>query len=212
MLNVKFLKVVLSINEQSSINIIGPYDFRGLFPCANVTMQLEMPGLESVLYGPDNVQYLLDVLHARLISILTSDAKAVSGIPGDLGFVWNEVLQIKNNQGETDHYAIAAWTEKKSLLLSNSSLCLETWLYVRDGVVHFDVTPVYRWHFNSPEPGERYISYDEFRSNYKPIAQLVISMATIKKWECKVAKLLKIIEKNQDKLNKKYKLGPYKAR
>lgn len=101
-------------------------------------------------------------------------------LKSDLGFLWNEYLQNRQHEEliEEQGNDYNFWIGGKYIVweLKKEHLCF---CFEKNGIIFLDIASLYPWHFSDPEPDEKYITYEEFIKNYKPLARIEISKETI---------------------------------
>ena len=79
----------------------------------------------------------------------------------------------------------------------NAKLVLSSWLYNdADGSIVLEITPSYPWHFKTPNRKEKFITYEQWLQQYKPLAKFIIPNNVASAWKDQIASVLESIEKN----------------
>jgi len=152
---------------------------------------------EQVIYSNDMVFDFIESLHDALTKSLSGEYMVYESSNQDLGYLWNVYLNRSDNMyfsGQFEH-----WIGRRYLLWSlQGTAC---WLYKTNGVVYFEITPVYKWHSRDPEPEEEdaFISYEQFIKNYKPYMITEVSRDVVREWLRQTERLLAIIKANDEK-------------
>lgn len=152
----------------------------------------------KLLISRDSIRMVMATLKGLLNLTIKHELKLDHSINKNIGYLWNEELSEDNSA--LVHDEEECWIGEDYLWVSarsNDNLKTATWLYNSDeGEIILEITPVYKWHFDDPETGEAYITYEEFMLNYKPILFRTISKAVAQEWVDQAQNLLNIIERN----------------
>ena len=103
--------------------------------------------------------------------------------------VGNALLTLNDNLNERtsiemNPYWLASTVKDKT----------DTLLYTVNNNIYLEVGIVYPWTFLEPKPGDRYVTYDEFIKNYKPLLVELIPHEIAKQWLTKSEEILKSVE------------------
>lgn len=82
-----------------------------------------------------------------------------------LGYFWNEYTNSIPDDGEINEDDI---TEKYSLWSTRE---FSTWIYSYNRNNYIEISPNYKWHFIEPIETEKFITYEEFIKDYRPIVK-----------------------------------------
>lgn len=84
-----------------------------------------------------------------------------------IGLWWNDYTHLYDD----NEVKIEDLTEELWLW---STRYIQSWLFSKKGKVYLEISPSYPWHFVEAREGEEFISYQEFRSKFEPIAVIEI--------------------------------------
>lgn len=120
-------------------------------------------------------------------------------IQQDIGFLWGEYLQ----ENESNYHFVKKPLENSTIWVGAqhhlfSSKQWDTWLYNKNGDIYLEITPAYPWHFGDPKKNEKFVPYEEFIKNYKPLVILKIDKERAEEWLKIVSNLVAIAEKNYE--------------
>lgn len=190
------IKFMINSGRYIEMEISGPE--QGLFMCDEVKIILYDNGHEYVLYDDIEIRYAIEKLNTLLTKALHNKLQLHESIQQDIGYLWNELLQDRlkllarvNQEGGN------RWIGTCYLLWEIKGL--DTWLYNKDEKIFMELAPVYKWHFDDPETGEDYITYDEFIKDYKPYLIVEIDKKVAQQWLAKTEELMQIIQDNYEK-------------
>jgi hypothetical protein len=149
----------------------------------------------------DCFQYTVRSFIDHLNGVIENKLALHPSVKADLGYLLEEkysgvskldFVKEKMSDGSSE------WIGYRYLLFSTPGdfgQCLATWLYNNDaGEIVIEITPGYKWHFQDPEPGEDYITYQEFIKSYQPLLFRTIDQEVAKKWVIKAQELLSQVE------------------
>lgn len=184
----------LDINEFDSINIFVPelrekYNYfykpsESLHICDQITIKLQQK--ESVT---ELAQNMFDILYKHFHGVLTNIVKDNLFLPADVAV--GEVGYIHNMDIETDNDDF--YNFAKFSLCNNSEIM--TFLYSKNDKIYLEVSPLYPWFYQEPEPHEEYIPFREYIKAYKPIALYEISRETAQKWLHQCETIMEMVDK-----------------
>lgn len=82
----------------------------------------------------------------------------------------------------------------------SASIECASWLYNNEkGEIVFEITPLYKWHNRDPYSIEHYYSYEEFKKDYTPIAQIIISKQDAEQLLIQAEAFMKIFSDNWER-------------
>jgi hypothetical protein len=148
----------------------------------------------------DCFQYTLRSFIADFNDAVNNKLSLHPSIKQDLGYLWSEECfgvssgsKLTLERDEDDN-----WVGERYILWSSSDGLdqkLTTWLYNNEnGKIILEITPSYKWHFQDPEPGENYITYQQFIKNYQPLLFRTIDREVAKKWIIEAQEILSRVE------------------
>ena len=72
---------------------------------------------------------------------------------------------------------------------------LVTWIYNdnKNNII-LELTPIWPWHFDNPEEGETFITYEKFMKNYQSYLTRIISKDVAEQWVQQCKEALNIID------------------
>lgn len=191
---------IFKIDDSTSLEMNFPCEKNAIQCCMNFQIYLKNETDNFLLYDYETSSGV-DSFAALLKECINSHELNKS-IKKDIGYLWNEYLHKKKD--DTLEYItidnINRWVGEHYLLWESSSK-LAAWLYYRDGSIHLEITPVYKWHFTEPENEDNYISYDEFIKNYRPILTIKVDKDCAEQILKKTLELQSIIDKNRQKMH-----------
>lgn len=120
----------------------------------------------------------LDVFKEMLQKALNNKLLLDNSIQGSIGFIWNESLQEEEGSKQKYFDVINYY----SLWSSGPYIEYSTWIYNKNGTNFLEISPDYRWHFIDPKPDDQYITYLQWRQDFKPIVIGEIDKKIIQEW------------------------------
>lgn len=195
----KKIKFKLSLAER--ITFEGKYgDIEESFSCDDMVIKFENSDICLTLFS-NFIFSGLDKFIFLLTKACGNDAYLHASIQQDLGYMWSRLLHCEDESGLV--YENDFWVGQRNLLWSptgsGKGICT-SWLYNdKNGDIILEVTPSYRWHFDDPQVGDDYISYQEFMQNYKPLLFRKIHKEVAKEWLAQAKKLYDKIKANEQK-------------
>lgn len=189
----EFQEINIVINDENKINTYG-YKSNGLHVFDEVKVRYAENGKAIDLIS-DNVQYALDSFSHSLEMAHNSELSLDESLAvGEVGYFFSEKKYLdiqKYNESE----------EKKDIFSSywvwSSSDNIQTWVYNINHKIYLEISMTYPWLFSDPQKDELYVSFDEYKDNYKPILIIELKKALVTKW----------IQQCQDLLDKLQKCG-----
>lgn len=195
----KTTEICLKIDHSNYLTIEFKGAIKDLYLLDDITVVYHENKKKYILQEYDCVAGPLRDFVFDLNAAIKHELVVHESIDQDLGYLWNEYLQDKKGHNfvkaplEKDS---TFWVGLRNLVLSSQQY--ETWLYNKNGAIFFEITPLYKWHHSEPKKNEKYISYDEFIKNYKPLVIIKLENKVAKSWLRTVSRLLKIAQKNYD--------------
>jgi len=188
------IKLIINNTKYLTLEMMGPVEEVYLFD--DITIVYHDARKQYVLYTKDFVCEALRGFESVLKLALNNQLTLHESIQEDIGFLWAEYLQRKEN-----HIFIEEPLENSSCWVGLNYHLFEykeydTWLYNKDGEIYLKITPSYQWHFDEPQKNENFIPYEEFIKNYKPLVILKIDKEQAEEWLKIVSNLVAIAEKN----------------
>jgi len=192
--------IELNLNNTEKLNIELTLSLDQMHCCDYGFISFQNDNNSIMLYN-DSLRPGMSVLEEVLMDVISGNYTLHSSIDKDIGYIWNIYLNstskktsglIFNNDG--------FWVGDRHLIWTNSGYdypITATWLYNNDqGEIILEVTPSYKWHFLDPEPGDEFISYEDFMKSYQPILFRTISKEVAQEWLVQAQAILKQIENN----------------
>jgi len=184
-----------NLNDHEKIVIKSADSLEDIHFCDDIEIYFISDNQDYRLFF-DCFQYTLRSFIADFNDAINNKLSLHSSIKQDLGYLWNEYLSgeskitfIKDNN---------SWVGKRYILWSSPGGLdqrLTTWLYNNEnGEIILEITPSYKWHFQDPEPGENYITYQQFIKNYQPLLFRTIDREVAKKWIIEAQEILSRVE------------------
>lgn len=193
--------VILRIDDQACLELKLKEMIKKLIYCDDCLIYFKDTNNKIVLYH-DFIRPGLSVFVEVLEDLISNRLALHESIVRDVGYMWNQLLHAEPADRDPKIFCEedGFWVAEVNLVWSASGddyPSVETWLYNNDeGEIILEITPVYKWHFDDPEPGENYITYEEFMLNYKPILFRTIPKDVAQEWVDQAQNLLNIIEQN----------------
>lgn len=137
---------------------------------------------EYILYANDFLGEAIETFQRLLSKAFNGELELDNSIiEKGIGFISNEKFQnkpgLKMIKGKEGHY----WIGDKYLIWD--SMNYQTWIYNLNNEITFEITPTYQWHFEDfISSNNEYLSYDEFKKNYKTCVVRKISKNMVKNW------------------------------
>lgn len=124
-----------------------------------------------VLYK-DNLNVTLFDLKNSLENTLNSKNRLSESINvGELGKYYN--INTANQNSIKFNFSIFwVWSTRG----------IQTWLYNKNNKIYLEISPSYPWLYSEPKENDKYITFDDFMKNYKPIAVEEINKSTAQQW------------------------------
>lgn len=137
---------------------------------------------EYFLYGNDFISEAFLALQKLLKKAIDGELELHSSlVEKEIGFLSNENFQNRPGLVMVEGKEGEFWVGDKYLLWD--SMNYQTWIYNLNSEIAIEVTPTYKWHFDEPdEEDDEYMSYKEFRKNYKTCFVKTISKNVAKSW------------------------------
>lgn len=141
-----------------------------------------MPQVEAFYY------YLKDAIEGKLDLLPQSE---------NLGYSWNKKLHNTVIKTDEEFGQENYWKGTKYLMWSGN--VFDTWLYNKNVSIFMEIKPGYKWHFQEPEEGEDFVSYEDWIKEYEPIKLVEIDSNIASIWLQKLEALMKEIKSNDSK-------------
>lgn len=186
----EFQEISILINDDNKINIYG-YKSNGLHVFDEVKVHYIKNGKAADLIS-DNVQYIVDSFSNSLEMAHNNELSLdQSLIVGKVGYFFSEKKYIDTREYNE--------SEKKKDIFSqywiwSSSNNIQTWIYNVNHKIYLEISMTYPWLFSDPQEDELYISFDEYKNNYKPILIIELQKFLVKKWLQQCQDLLQKME------------------
>jgi len=197
-INMNSEKTIFRINEQQYLELINHCPEKNHFyrfdECELSFVNTE----EKFIIFQDVLMDCIDMFKFLLPKSLKDALILPESIKLDIGFLWNEYL---NEPSNTNLEMVAVensreWIGLRYLLWSpGKKINVATWLYNKNDTIYLEITPVYPWHFRDAEQDEKFIPYDEWIKNYKPLIISEITKDTTEQWLSKTEKIIQEITK-----------------
>ena len=151
---------------------------------------------EFILYNHDFLFHTFNLFFQKLKIAANKKLELDKSIKEDIGYLWNEYLHSENPNKDKRFLMFKSegtnfWIGHYYLLWSYNGVA--TWFYNKNGKIYFHITPVYKWHFDDPEPGEDFISYEKFIKNYKPYFNFEIKKDIAEGWIKRAEAVIELI-------------------
>jgi hypothetical protein len=119
----------------------------------------------------------------------------ITDINKDIGYLYNDLEQEKIddilNKKNTTHLP---WIGDDYCLSSNRLAAI--WIYNKNNLIIFEVTPPYPYKWLSPEDDQNYIPYTEWAKSYKPYLITTVPRDFAQQLLAQANELLATIEEN----------------
>ncbi len=201
-MNEKKTIINLPIHENCFFEINIPrHNLQNLYPYDLIKIIFFCNEKEYIVFN-DFALFAIQALQCCVKEIMKNKFQLHNSITKDIGYVWNEYLHAditnKSKFIREDNF----WVGNKHHVWEGPGTA--TWLYQKNNKIYLEINSFYPWHFSDPEPGENYISYEEFMQNYEPYAIIELDKETIKQWLEQTEELLAIMNANEEKAEKEY--------
>lgn len=110
-----------------------------------------------------------------------------SDFPKGIGYQWNLFNNSLANDMESE---IEDTTMPYSLWSTTSKYGNETWMYSSNGIIYFEASKNYKWHFDDPREGEDFITFTEFIAKYEPYDVVQVTIKNIEEWNMKCKEII----------------------
>lgn len=107
-----------------------------------------------------------------------------------IGYEWNIINnKIANNSCEEidDNIIDSIWS-------TTNKYCNETWIYNCNNKIYFEVSKNYKWNYDTPNKEDDFITFEQFKSSYKPYDILELSCECVEHLNCKCKEILDKME------------------
>ena len=190
--------IIFTLSHEESICVETPCSESNVYRCDNAIATFRARDGNAYVLFDDCLLPSLEIFGVLLKDSLDGTLQLHESIAPDIGYLWNEYLQDRR---ELPHYVGmyggTFWVGQAYKVWGTANKYnIDTWLYTKNGKIFLEITQYYTWTFDEPEPGENYITYDEFIKNYKPYIIREIPREIIQRWYDKTEKLIRIIEAN----------------
>ncbi|QVK19265.1 hypothetical protein KHQ81_06075 [Mycoplasmatota bacterium] len=137
---------------------------------------------EYILYANDFLCEAIETFQRLLSKAINRKLELDSSIiEKGIGFISNENFQNKPGLKMVKEKEGYYWIGDKYLIWD--SMNYQTWIYNLNNDIVIEITPTYQWHFEDFIDGKNeYISYEEFKENYKTCVVRKISKNMVKNW------------------------------
>lgn len=142
----------------------------------------------------------INQLHDMLGEVLSGNLELhPSCAKKSIGYRYSEYITDRLDDSHlTD---LGHWVGSKYELCCSGRDHIVVSLYTLNQRIFIDVSDYYFWHEDyEPEPGEKYISYEEYMAKFKPIAVLELSRETAQEWFKKSGELIATMRTNSEKI------------
>ena len=96
-----------------------------------------------------------------------------------IGYEWNKSCDLIANDKNDDTIGILS---KYSLWSTVNKYGYNTWMYIFQEKIYFEISKNYKWHFEEPEEGETFITFKEFMKEYKSFVIVEVKKEMVKEW------------------------------
>lgn len=192
--------IELKLNNTEKLNIELSLPLGQMHCCDYGYISFQGEKHNIMLYNDDLREGLFGLV-AVLTNVIAGSLALHSSITKDVGYLYNEHLNSDSNQTSGLVYnENGFWVGDRHSMFSTTGRDYPktaTWLYNNDkGEIILEITPVYKWHFLDPEPGDEFISYEDFMKSYQPILFRTIPKEAAQEWLVQAQAILKQIENN----------------
>lgn len=191
--------IELRFNKTEYLSIESGMPFQEMAACCDF-IQIYYRNNEKYLVNNDTFHYSIAGLIDSMTDALNGKLQLPASISKDLGYLWNEYCNgfsseiFEFRQIET----YQRWVGIDYILWEtpgSSRPVLATWLYNnKNSEIILEITPDYPWHNIDPEPSEKYYTYEEFKSAYKPILIRTIPIEVAQRWVAQATHLLGVVQ------------------
>jgi len=183
--------ITLPLAKNKWLEVKRLYDEQEIYAFEEIKITFFVDNKEYIVYENDFIGH--GILMFKGILAWTIDGK----FELDKSIVGKKIGLLSNdytyNMGDETKDKKAGLLMKKSdtgtlrwigeeYMLWSSNRGYTTWMYNEAGKIIMEITPDYKWHFADPEEDEDFISYEEFRINYKTYFKTVIPREVALDW------------------------------
>lgn len=173
-----FQQIHITINGDAKVNTYG-YETDGL----HIFDEVEVKYIHSdkkIVLASDIARYAVEKFGTSLEKSLKNELPLDESLTvGKVGYFFSKKKYTTTDQSDG--------SEKKHDIFQqhwvwSSPTNIQTWLYSANNKIYLEISPTYPWLFSDPEEGEVYISFDEYKDNYKPIALVELQESRVLSW------------------------------
>jgi len=179
-------EIILQINADCYMKMTAERPVQDLCLCDCADLIVHHPQVDNLCIKPwSSIKTIFDILTTMRFcfeAALEGKLKLIP-LPCNIGYINCEYVHLGRKDYLPYHELINRY------LLMDSPRFTATWLYEIDGSFFIEVTPLYPWAFCDPQPGEQYISYEEFMASYKSMLTIPLQCADIERLYQKTSQL-----------------------
>jgi len=200
----------LIINNKSKIIILHPAEDYQLDCCVEDSIIMAIGDVEIILASGSvyhHLQRLAFLLQRASLSLLVPH----ESITKDIGYLFNEYSANICGEKQENQTPLMYIEKNNEFYWPGNDCCLwaydvTSWIYNKpDGSIVFEVTPRYPYMYYEPEEEPDYIPYEEWIKTYKPYFVTTLSKETAQQWLEQAEHIIKIVEDNQKRWDRRPK-------
>jgi hypothetical protein len=186
--------ITFRINDEMYLEMVLTSDLNCLSRYDEICVLFRNNDFEYILYYDDFIIEAVRAIKNGLRKALQNGIELhPEFIKQDIGLWYNKYIQKINENVTCVEDDLCA---KYYVWATPTKIGTISWLYNYDGAIVFEVTPVYKWHYDKPEKGEEYYQFETFVSNYSPYLKVVLDRTIAVQWLKKCEDILAILESN----------------
>ena len=193
--------VIFKLDNQHSLHVLLFSLLSSIYRYDNTEIFFKCGNERLRLYSDDFIFYAMAGLYDCLKNALDQSFCLHKSINHDIGYLCNEFLS-RQNPGDYGYFVMEGkgtgkkWVGQRFLVWSCAKTNIETWLYSKGEKIFLHITPVYKWHFSSSKPDDKFVTYKEFIKKYEPYFVLEIKRDVAFVWLKKVENVIRAIEES----------------
>lgn len=190
--------IIFQISETQSL-IIKNLCYQGnhLYRWDPIEIIFKDKNIEYIINQHDYLMPKIEDIYYYLQSVIKNKLCLSKSLKGNIGYLRNQDSEQNNISISEKHKKLLK--KKLPIYIMWGGNKFETWLYNQNNKIYLEIIPLYEWAYRDPEEGEKFIPFDEWIENYKPLAVIEIDKATAQQWLEQTKMLMKEIEKSDEK-------------
>lgn len=186
--------IIFRINDEMFLDMVLTSDLNSLSRFDEISVLFRNNDVEYVLYYNDFIIEAVRSLNNGLHKSLQNDKELhLEFIKQDIGLWYNKYIQKIN---EDENCLVDDLSAKYYLWATPTKIGTISWIYNYNGEIIFEVTPMYKWHYDEPEEVEDFYQFEAFVNNYSPYVKVNLEKTIAQQWLKKCEEILFFIERN----------------